>query len=166
MAQVHIASWQTTYGGKLPQDYINQFTLERRTAYWTAALQREGHQRGTFVACNERGEVVGFAGCGPIRQPVQTYDGELYVIYLLESAQRRGYGRALVHACAVHLTAIGLESMMLWVLRENEQALRFYAAMGGIDLGIERAEVLAGTMVYERAYGWPSLRKTLEALEG
>lgn len=166
MAKVHVASWQTTYRGKLPQDYIDQFTVERRTAYWTAALQRERHQRGIFVACDAWGEVVGFAGCGPIRQPIEAYDGELYVIYLQESAQRRGYGRALVHACVVHLLAIGLESMMLWVLRENEQALRFYAAIGGLDLGLERTEVLAGTMVYERAYGWPNLRKALEVLEG
>jgi len=165
IARVHVESWQTTYAGKLPQSYIDQLTVERRTAYWTSSLQREGNVRGTFVACDEWGNVVGFIGCGPIRAAIGSYDGEIYVVYILESTQRLGYGRALLSAAATHLTALGLESMMLWVLRENDNARGFYAAMGGLDLGAERTEVLHGLTVSESAYGWPSLRNLLGWLE-
>lgn len=165
IARVHVESWRTTYTGLLPQSYIDQLTLERRTAYWTASLQREGSLRGTFIACDEWGNVVGFVGCGPIRGQIGAFDGEIYVIYLLESAQRLGYGRALLSAAATHLTALGLESMMLWVLQDNPNARGFYAAMGGIDLDMVRTEEVHGVRVNEMAYGWPSLRKLLSWLE-
>jgi len=166
IARVHVESWQTTYAGKLPQSYIDQLTVERRTAYWTSSLQREGSLRGTFLACDEWGQVVGFVGCGPIRGTVGGYDGEIYVIYLLESAQRLGYGRALLSAAAIHLTALGLESMMLWVLGDNHNARSFYSALHGIDLGLARTEEVHGLTVSESAYGWPSLRNLLGWLEG
>ncbi len=165
IARVHVESWKTTYAGKLPQTYIDQLTVERRTAYWTASLQREGSLRGTFLACDEWGNVVGFVGCGSIRRAVGAYDGEIYVLYVLESAQRLGYGRALVSAAATHLTALGLESMMLWVLWENDNARHFYGAMGGQDFGLSRTEELHGLTVEEVAYGWPSLRNLLLWLE-
>lgn len=165
IARVHVESWRTTYTGKLPQSYIDQLTVERRTAYWTASLQREGSQRGTFVACDEWGQVVGFVGCGPLRGEIGAYDGEIYVIYLLESAQGLGYGRALVSEAATHLTALGFESMLLWVLQDNPNARGFYARLGGIDLGIVRTEEVHGVSVNEMAYGWLSLRNLLLWLE-
>lgn len=165
MARVHVLSWQTTYSGLIPQSYIDQLTVERRTAFWTADLQREGANRGTFVACDAAGEVVGLAGCGPIRKSLGEYDGELYVIYLLQSAQGQGVGRGLFHAVATHLTALGLESMMLWVLKNNPTARGFYAAMGGLDLGVEQVHDVHGQQVSEVAYGWPSLKHLLERLE-
>jgi hypothetical protein len=45
-------------------------------------------------------EIVGFVSGGAIREPVQTYDAELYAIYLLEQESRRkerqGVGTALL----------------------------------------------------------------------
>ncbi len=165
MARVHVDSWQTTYSGLIPQSYIDQLTVERRTAFWTAELQREGAHRGTFVACNSAGEVIGLVECGPIRKALGQYDGELYVIYLLQSAQGQGVGRGLFHAVATHLTALGLESMMLWVLKNNPSARGFYAAMGGLDLGVEQVHDVHGQQVSEVAYGWSSLKRLLERLE-
>lgn len=165
LARVHVESWRTTYTGKLPQSYIDQLTVARRTAFWTSNLQREGNQRGTFVACDEWTNVIGFVGCGPIRGKLGKFDGEIYVIYLLESAHGLGYGRALFSAAATHLTALGLESMMLWVLGDNDHARGFYTAMRGLDLGVERVEDLQGVGVREVAYGWPSLRNLLLWLE-
>jgi ribosomal protein S18 acetylase RimI-like enzyme len=165
IARVHVESWRTTYTGLLPQSYMDQLTIERRVAYWTSSLQREGNQRGTFVACDECSNVVGFVGCGPIRKEVSTFDGEIYVIYLLESAQGLGYGRALVLAAAAHLIALGLESLLLWVLQDNPKARGFYAALGGVDLGMVRTEDVHGMPINEMAYGWFSLRNLLSRLE-
>jgi GNAT superfamily N-acetyltransferase len=166
IGRVHVASWQTTYGGKLPQAYIDQLTVERRTAYWTAVLQRETSTGGTFVACDSDGQVVGFASCGAIRRALPPYDSEIYVIYLLESAQGHGLGRGLMSACLHYLAGLGFGAMMLWVLSDNPKARAFYAAMGGIDLDYERSEEVLGQTVYERAYGWPHIREAIAALEG
>ena len=49
------------------------------------------------------GEVVGFADGGKAREPNDGCSGQLYSIYLLHTAQRRGFGRALAAVAQRHL---------------------------------------------------------------
>ena len=73
--------------------------------------------------------VIGFVNGGSLREPVEDFDGELYAIYLLLSAHRKGIGRALTMRFAELLHAQGLKSMLVWVLTDNP-AVDFYRKMG------------------------------------
>ena len=72
-----------------------------------------------FVAENEDGQIVGFAGFGQERTGEYGFDGELYAIYLLKKVQGAGIGRRLAEAVADELIRKNYQSMLLWVMNAN-----------------------------------------------
>ena len=85
-----------------------------------------------------------------------TFAGELYAIYVLDSAQRQGYGRELVRAVAGALREMKLPDMIVWVLRENSAARRFYERLGGIYVRSQPTTIGTATLE-EVSYGWRAL---------
>ena len=99
---------------------------------------------------------MGFASGGRERAGETGYTGELYAVYLLESAQRRGYGRELVRAVVGGLREMGLEDMIIWVLRDNRPARDFYERLGGVY--VRTQPITFGSVTLEEvSYGWPRL---------
>jgi ribosomal protein S18 acetylase RimI-like enzyme len=156
IARVHVDSWRATYRGLMPDDLLAGLSYEDRERQWTAAVTRADAGRGCLVVADE-GEagIVGFASGGQC-QGDWGYDGELYAIYLYESYQGRGLGKALQLAIAERLAAQGRTSMLIWVLDTNAVGRGFYEALGGILVG-EKTEELGGATLREVAYGWPNL---------
>ena len=152
IAEVHLASWKTTYPGIIPQGYINGLKVENGVARWQVELN--GKKAGIFVAEDQRG-VFGFAAGGAIVHPVDGYQGELGAIYLLARGQRRGAGGALVRRVAADLRQRGFGNMAVWVLRENP-ACGFYERMGGVQVGEQTIEI-GGKALSEVAFGWPEI---------
>ncbi len=153
IARVHVASWRTTYRDLLPAEFLASLTEPGYTERWQRVIG-EGSSR-VYVA-GEEGEVVGFASCGRERAGETGFDGELYAIYILDSAQRRGHGRELVRAAVAGLREMGLKDLIIWVLRENAQARRFYERLGGIY--VRKQPITIGPATLEEvSYGWRNL---------
>ena len=146
LARVHVQSWLETYGGLVPREILDAITLEARVLQWERTFDQP---HGIFVAL-ENNEVVGFASCGAAQDFLQA-DGELYTLYLLNSFQHRGLGRALWNAVLEFAQARGWESMVLWVLESNILAQGFYRH-SGCKLVDRRVEVLRGVKLPEVAY--------------
>jgi ribosomal protein S18 acetylase RimI-like enzyme len=108
-----------------------------------------------FVA-EDAGEVVGFASGGRERAGETGYAGELYAIYLLESAQRHGFGRELFRAVVEGLRAMELADLIIWVLRDNQPARRFYERLGGVYVRTQPITIGQATLE-EVSYGWRHL---------
>lgn len=153
VARVHIASWQTTYAGLLPEEYLRSLSFEAREKQWQRALSQPEHC--LFVAERE-GTVVGFAHGGKEEGLLEAYTGQLYAIYLLEAAQGVGLGRALAHAVVDCLRDRGYQSMAVWVLAENHRARRFYEALGGSEVG-QQMITIGDIELEDIAYGWDNL---------
>lgn len=130
MAAVHVASWESSYAGLLPEEYIRARTFEAREAFWSDRLLEDDPRVPIFVACGEDGTVVGFASGGPERTGELEAEGELYSVYLLEEAQGAGLGRALTEAVLGVLRELGMRRAAVWVLATNP-ARGFYERMGG-----------------------------------
>src|SRR5216684_1937696 len=116
IARVHVASWRTTYRGLLPADFLASLGEEPYTDRWRRVIG--GRSSRVFVV-EANGEIVGFASCGRERAGEIGFAGELYAIYVLDSAQRHGHGRELVRAVAGALRAMRLKDMIVWVLRDK-----------------------------------------------
>jgi ribosomal protein S18 acetylase RimI-like enzyme len=155
IAEVHVACWQQTYGGLLPEAVIARQNVDDRETQWRRTLERDPRLSDVFVT-EQGGAVVGFVASGPRRGDVLKQDAEIYALYLLRAHQRRGLGRALCRAGALRLRERGLGSVAAWVLRENEPARRFYERIGGrlID---ERTATESGATLVEVAYCWDDL---------
>jgi ribosomal protein S18 acetylase RimI-like enzyme len=155
IGRIHIASWRETYRGTLPDHLLDNLSAVVRAAMWQGALDRDPPVL-LFVGQLASGELVGFAGGGARRGSAPPHDAEVYAIYLLRAARRRGCGRRLMAALAAALRARGFKSLCLWVLRENAPARRFYERLGGQVVG-ERTETDGGHAFNEVAYGWADM---------
>jgi GNAT superfamily N-acetyltransferase len=148
IAEVHVASWETTYGGVLPDRYISERTRGARLAFWRNQLSDGAAGVCVFVACKDDGAVCGFASGGPERTEELGADGELYSLYLLEEAQGLGMGRALVAAVLGEMA--GARRIAVWVLGVNP-ACGFYEKLGGRKWAEKRA-AMGGEVFVEVAY--------------
>lgn len=152
IARVHVDSWKSTYSGVVPDSYLDSLDVAARAEMWRAQLEKG--IAATFVAETSSG-IIGFTSGGALREPLSTYDGELYAIYLLHPYQRRGIGRALVFDLVKSLRDDGLESMVVWVLEKNP-AVSFYKNLGGIEIMHQSIDI-GGASLDELALGWPTL---------
>ena len=155
IAEIHVASWQATYPGLLPQEVLDTLSVERRADMWRGILQRVEPRAQTRVV-EVNGEMAGFVNAGPTRSPHLPFDGELVALYLSPRFQQTGIGRALCLEAQRDLSNAGFSSMLVWVL-EGNPACRFYEKMGGIRLETVKMETIGTEDVVEVAYGWSTL---------
>ncbi|HTV72721.1 MAG TPA: GNAT family N-acetyltransferase [Candidatus Acidoferrales bacterium] len=136
IARVHVASWHATYRGLVPDEVIDARTVEVRREQWAPLLEKPN--RITLVACDESGEVVGFASALLLDEPDRRFGSYLQTLYLVPDVKKQGIGRALLRAMAQRLFDGGIESMALRALRLNP-ARRFYEHLGArvVPEGIE-----------------------------
>ena len=153
LARVHVDAWRTAYAGILPADFLAGLSYERSESNWRQAIAAMDPGATVLVAETAEGEVVGFANGAPEREGNADYRGEVYSIYILKEFQRKGAGRLLLTAIARRLLADGYETLLLWVLKGNFPARRFYAAMGGKPVA-EKTITIGDTELVEVAYGW------------
>lgn len=130
-AYVHWKAWQETYAGLMPQAYVDQVTLEKCRAW--------AHQwpQNTLVLKWDN-QVIGFSCFAESQDSGPGKAGEVTALYLLEDYQGQGLGLALMRATMEELGA--MPEVILWVLKGNEKAIRFYKGYGFQFDGTERSE--------------------------
>jgi ribosomal protein S18 acetylase RimI-like enzyme len=153
IAAVHVASWRTTYRGLLPDEFLASLDNAGYAERWRRILEDDSSR--VYVAGDGR-EIVGFASGGRERAGEDGYRGELYAIYVVEDAQRTGHGRRLVQAVAGGIRELGFDDMIVWVLRDNAGARRFYERLGGTYVRAQPITI-GSTLLQEVSYGWRSL---------
>jgi ribosomal protein S18 acetylase RimI-like enzyme len=145
----------------LPEDFLASLTEPLYTEGWKRSIADPSTR--VYVA-EEGAGVVGFASGGRERAGEDGFGGELYAIYVLEGAQRRGHGRELARAVADGLREMGVADMIVWALRDNIRARRFYERLGGEYLRTQ--PITIGTaLLQEVSYGWRKLDDFLIAAE-
>jgi ribosomal protein S18 acetylase RimI-like enzyme len=133
---LHVRTWRESYWGVLPDSTVLRETVEGRAGFWRTHLHRlavnaDLKDEGVAVAEGPRGALVGFAWCGEARSSHAEWDGEVFMLYVLHAAQRRGVGSLLLEKAAMSLVRRGFFRLGLWVLEDNGPARAFYEAMGG-----------------------------------
>jgi ribosomal protein S18 acetylase RimI-like enzyme len=156
IAKVHVDSWRSTYKGLIAEEYLAALSYERRTQAWSQNISNLQNGRFLFIAETRPGEIVGFVSAGPEHEGDPLYQAELDAIYLLQAAQGQGLGRKLVDMAMRALCQRGFSCMLLWVLKDNLPARKFYAALGGEYLR-ERPIKIGTQVLIEVAYGWKNI---------
>ena len=161
IAHVHVATWRSAYRGLLPEQFLASLTEAQYTERWRRSIADPAVR--AYVAEDETG-VVGFASGGRERAGEDGFGGELYAIYVLDRAQRRGHGRELVGAVVGGLREMGMTDMIVWALRDNSLARRFYERLGGLYVRTQPITI-GSALLYEVSYGWGRLDDVLMAAE-
>jgi ribosomal protein S18 acetylase RimI-like enzyme len=161
IARIQVDTWRTTYRGIVPQSFLDEMEYDVRARNWQ---QRIVAADSRICVAELDGGVCGFISGGRLREPVSDFDGEIFAIYILAEAQRRGLGAAMMQELARQLLEDGVTSAIVWVLRENP-ACDFYARLGGELVGQKTIEI-GGSNLIEVAYGWTDLRRLAESAAG
>lgn len=125
-ARIHVAAWETSYRGIMPDEEFERRPLERRRQQWRDWL---GSGNITLVACDDAGAVLGFAGARLLERS-SGFDSYLAMLYLRPDLKRQGLGKTLLRAIAGKLFTAGARNMVLRTLRLNSNARAFYERMG------------------------------------
>lgn len=96
--------------------------------------------------------IVGFSSFGPTRDPDARGAGEIYALYVDPDHWSGGIGRRLLAETRHRLAEAGYTDAVLWVLRGNEAAERFYLADGWARDGVARMEDPYGPRVEVRRF--------------
>ena len=55
MAKIHVQTWQTTYAGIVPSEYLFSLSYPARESWWRQVLEANAPAVGNFVAEDEEG---------------------------------------------------------------------------------------------------------------
>jgi L-amino acid N-acyltransferase YncA len=152
IANVQVRSWQSSYKGLVDEDYLQSMSIPERESRWKEWLAA-GPSHFVFVL-EENRRVTGFISGGKIRSE-HTYDSEIYALYLLKEAQRKGYGTSLIKKMAASLYDQGKNSLIVWVLKDNPSK-QAYISLGAIKVD-EELITIGKQQLLEECYGWKDL---------
>ena len=120
-AYVHWKAWQEAYPGLVDQRYLDEQTLEKCEAIAYRWLNN-------IIVAKDGDRVVGFVGYGKYRSDELENTGEIFAIYILSEYYGQGVGYGLMQAGLSQLE--GYPQIAVWVLKENERAIKFYERCG------------------------------------
>jgi ribosomal protein S18 acetylase RimI-like enzyme len=160
--RIRTDTWRNAYRGLLPDSVLDGlgYDATRRRAQMSVLPAH-----AFVLVAEDDGAVVGYCIGGRSRTPDDPFSGEVYAIYVLPEHHGRGVGRALLEAAAKELQTRGNLSMVIWVLRENAPARRFYERMGGVHVRDEEREI-EGVRITESGYGWEDISRSLGGSSG
>ncbi len=163
LAMVHVDTWKGTYKGIISDAIIQNLTYETGENRFLAVIKMQNDEVTCIVAELEQGEIVGFAIGGKERSGHPRYKGELWGIYVGREYQRRGIGKRLVSIILQKLFKLNINSMLVWVLKDNPYR-KFYESLGGHYID-EKMVTMGAEDLIEVAYGWENLRELHKLLE-
>lgn len=154
IAEIHVASWQEVYQDILPASVLQNLQVADREEMWTRILRMDGPSNTHVLLLIEpsRGEVVGFIAAGKTIDEDAIASREIFAVYLLGAAQRRGGGTILLNEIFNIFRDDGADAVAVWVIRENPARL-FYERHGA-RYARERTEMIDATDVTELGYVW------------
>jgi ribosomal protein S18 acetylase RimI-like enzyme len=152
VAIVHVRTWQAAYRGVIPDEFLDALTVETRMRAWRAAL--ETGKQEVWVACAAT-EINGWVAFGSSRDSdAAPTAGELEAIYIFPQYWGTGLGRALWLKARSRLQERGFSSATLWVLSQNDRAIRFYRAAGFLpDWNSQKSISIGGKQLQEVRFG-------------
>jgi RimJ/RimL family protein N-acetyltransferase len=135
---VRFAAWRAAYHRYLPAAAFDDIDQDAVNDRWRAGLVRG--QREAIVAERD-GSIVGFCSYGRCRDDDRPDAGEIYALYARPEQWSTGVGRALMAAALPELAG---RPVVLWVLRDNARARRFYEIAGFVADGSARITTMIG----------------------
>lgn len=150
LAVVREHAWRATYQGLIPHVTLQRMIASHTPGWWEKLL-RLGC---SVLLLDFDGQTQGYATFGRARHGPAGCEGEIYELYLTPVYQGAGLGRQLFEASRRGLGQRDLRGLVVWSLRDNDQACAFYEAMGGRPGG-SAIERLGGQRLQRVAYLWP-----------
>jgi ribosomal protein S18 acetylase RimI-like enzyme len=151
IADVHVHTWQAAYRGVVPDAYLEALSVDKREAAFREALSNGSPE--IWVADSQSG-VIGWIAFGASRDADATPTvGEIEAIYVSPSHWSSGTGRSLWTIARARLIEREFAYVTLWVLEDNQRAIRFYSSAGfAPDVASRKHISIGGKSLWEVRY--------------
>jgi RimJ/RimL family protein N-acetyltransferase len=154
IASLHVAGWRAAYPGIVPASVLAALSEESYEQRWRRGLSSPLTQDRTFVA-EEEDRITGVIATGLCRdddQPEGT--AEVFLLYVEPDLLGTGIDRELLRIAELDLADRGYSRAVLWVLRDNVRARRFYEiaawTLEGKDQDLDMDGEAVNEVRYER----------------
>lgn len=138
LGELHSAAWAELYSGVLSAEVLATLDPNTMTQLWHKFVNR-GAGYDQYVAEVE-GDVLGFAGVGPGRDPGYELGRELYFIYVAPQYRRSSIGKALLKKT---------DADFLWIAEDNLPTQAFYRKQKYYPDSVRREGTLFGAPLSE-----------------
>jgi GNAT superfamily N-acetyltransferase len=140
LAELHAWSWRIAYGPLLTPAEARLLTVEERRRLWARVLGTPAPREAAVVA-EEAGRLVGLVLVGPSDDAAT---GEIHAIHVEPGRHGQGIGGRLLGVAVDHLRVVGFDRATLWVIRDNDEARRFYEGHGWRPDGMAKRGPMGG----------------------
>jgi ribosomal protein S18 acetylase RimI-like enzyme len=151
IAAMHIASWQAAYRGLLPDEVLDNLSLEDRCARWRKGMTE--HPDRPTLLCMIDDTAAGFLCFGPARDEDvdRNKTAEVIACYVHPDYWEKGIGRLLWDRVRDRLRGT-FDEVILWTWRDNTRARGFYERLGFTFDGTEKLADTYGASLIEVRY--------------
>lgn len=127
IGRVHSEAWKQAYKDIFPDEYLEKDTTESRTQEFLDSCKDK--DIWYYMICEDTNAV------GIVKLINDVDKCEISSLYILNEYRNRGYGRQVVEYMRKELYP---KTLMLWVLKDNVNAIRFYENNGFVNTGNTR----------------------------
>ena len=138
LGELHSAVWAELYSDVLSPAILASLDPATMAELWGRFITR-GEAYVQYVA-EVDGEIVGFAGVGPGREPGYELGRELYFIYVAPQHRRGAVGKALLKQA---------DADYLWIAESNRPTQAFYRKQKFYPDSVRRVGALFGAELPE-----------------
>ena len=122
IAEICVEDWKTAYRGIIDSDFLNSLSVDKR-------YEIEINRYQYFTVAADADKILGYAWLQTTEE--ETADCEIVALYVRYLYRKTGIGKLLLQHAVSYFREIGKKRMIVWCLKENDEARRFYEKTGG-----------------------------------
>lgn len=151
VAKIKVETWNNSYKGIVDNIYLEKMNYKKTANKWLKNFNNEN-----FIVAVADDQIMGFCRYGNRIDEIdrfKDYDGEIYAIYIDKRFQRQGIGNKMVEYACNELKKQNKNKILIWCLKDNLNARKFYERINGKVLGFKNSNI-GGKEYNEIAYGY------------
>jgi GNAT superfamily N-acetyltransferase len=122
IAEILVEDWQKAYRGIIDSDFLDSMSVDQRYEIEVKRYQK-------YVVATDGNEILGYAWLEMTED--EAADCEIIALYVRYSKRNNGIGKRLFQNAVRYFRESGKKKMIIWCLKGNDEARRFYEEVGG-----------------------------------
>lgn len=130
ISKIHALSWKAAYKNIIPENYLKNLKDDFWVEHFTHIINRNVNKVNVIY---KNDILIGCISYGESKDERFSMYGEIFSMYILPEHFGKGYGKKLLTDALDDLKNLGYSKVILWVLKDNKDAISFYEKNGFIE---------------------------------